>query len=459
MMEMDEITSPDLFLIEHPAIIENLDKALDTLGGENAIIETLSAKQPLKLQFQAENSYQNGIVAKKVSWEFSESGLMQLVFKIRRKKSDPSQVKSECLGMIQTIYSFSDLCDFQYLPVRKHPTVTLPDEDVYEDLVSRLIPTSIQSTFAWWKHKEPNDEKVPRFLPPFIFSRYISGVQTKILVQESGKVTGADVTPAQNMRTERKALTIQVKGGEDFPEAPTEAIIDEVDAKIKNKEFHKLVKNLFEERPMWSRFAICSRTGISDSTLKILLAKFSFYILSGPWGRLWCRFGYDPREHPDSKRYQTIMVSFRKNVQIPERQRLKFNQNERQNLTIGSDDYIYRPNSLPAVRQMWYSICDIQLPAAQKILRTDFYGTLNEFDQLSGWLPSKVIKDIRTAIKENVRKTTLLLRDTDLIESDISSDDEDEYGDEFDRTFEPDNGIEETEELEENSAYAWDLCY
>lgn len=51
-------------------------------------------------------------------------------------------------------------------------------------------------------------------------------------------------------------------------------------------------------------------------------------------------------------------------------------------------------------------ICDINLPAAKKILRADFYGTLKECDAVSGWLPPKSIEDIRNAIKESVMKTS-----------------------------------------------------
>jgi hypothetical protein len=54
-----------------------------------------------------------------------------------------------------------------------------------------------------------------------------------------------------------------------------------------------------------------------------LLQKYAFYILSGPWGRLWCRFGYDPRRDRESLPYQSIGVSFLRHSLIPERQRLK----------------------------------------------------------------------------------------------------------------------------------------
>lgn len=83
------------------------------------------------------------------------------------------------------------------------------------------------------------------------------------------------------------------------------------------------------------------------------MAKYGFYILSGPWGRLWCKFGYDPRKHPDAKKYQTVMVSFRKHSQIPERQRLKYNQSERHVIPTTSHDYIYKPSELEHPRSIF----------------------------------------------------------------------------------------------------------
>jgi hypothetical protein len=45
------------------------------------------------------------------------------------------------------------------------------------------------------------------------------------------------------------------------------------------------------------------------------------------------------------------------------------------------------PEVLPDLRQMWYCICDVQLPAAQKICRRDFLDTLRDCDPMTGWLP------------------------------------------------------------------------
>lgn len=105
----------DFFLIEYPGIVGNLDNALNTLGGNDTLKEVkcflklninlyfkaFSGNKSLELRYRPENLYQNGVIADKKTSDGVESGLVQLVFKIRRKKSDPAQVKTECLGMVK----------------------------------------------------------------------------------------------------------------------------------------------------------------------------------------------------------------------------------------------------------------------------------------------------------------------------------------------------------------------
>lgn len=58
--------------------------------------------------------------------------------------------------------------DFHYLPIRK-----VQSENVYEDLIPKLIPTTFQAALSWWDRDDLDLYKVPHFLPPFLFSRYI----------------------------------------------------------------------------------------------------------------------------------------------------------------------------------------------------------------------------------------------------------------------------------------------
>lgn len=36
---------------------------------------------------------------------------------------------------------------------------------------------------------------------------------------------------------------------------------------------------------------------------------------------------------------------------------------------------------------MWYCVCDVYLPAAQKVLRKDFFAVLKQCHGTHGWLP------------------------------------------------------------------------
>ena len=156
------------------------------------------------MHYRPECAYQSAVIAEKMHWEEMSSKQMQVVFRVSRRKSDPTSVKSQCLGLVsdeqardflrllphnglfevQTAYKFRSLCDFQVLPIREHTPLPSVEGQVYEDLVPRLVPTSFHTAFSWWRHAEPNDEPVPQFLPPFVYSRYSSGVPSKLLMQE-----------------------------------------------------------------------------------------------------------------------------------------------------------------------------------------------------------------------------------------------------------------------------------
>jgi len=40
--------------------------------------------------------------------------------------------------------------------------------------------------------------------------------------------------------------------------------------------------------------------------LKTILPAVAYYMLTGPWRRVWIRFGYDPRTEPGAKIYQVV---------------------------------------------------------------------------------------------------------------------------------------------------------
>ena len=97
---------------------------------------------------------------------------------------------------------------------------------------------------------------------------------------------------------------------------------------------------------------------------------------------------------------------------------------------------------LPPMRQMWYCVCDINLPVAQKILRRDFFATLKEYSEVNGWLPGDKIDTIRDAIKQDVRQTAQKIRWEENEEDDVDYDSEDEDQDTEERNVDSDDFVD-----------------
>ncbi|VDN55498.1 unnamed protein product [Dracunculus medinensis] len=351
----------DFVIVSYPGCVKNVEKALETLGGLQTISSNHISGRPLELRHHLENPYASALISeRKKSEKYSLDGQLLAVIKIRRKKSDRNVVESKILGFVYTIYTFSTLFDFQYLPLRKNN----PTDKHYEDLVPKIIPPDLSSAINWW---DRSDEKLgtPLFLPPFQFSRY-NMPSSRLFCKETVFVSERIQSQVKTggLRNERKALSVTVQATDNFPCAPSEEAVNDANFRCKDEELHRLLQEIFEERPLWTRIAIVRKTGLDEPTLRVLLPKFAFYVSSGAWGRCWCRFGYDPRIDPDAKKYQTIMVTFRLHSKIPERQRLKV-------ACVKLLEWLilkFFLGKLPHVRQMWYSICDIKLPFAEEVL-------------------------------------------------------------------------------------------
>ncbi|CAJ0951515.1 unnamed protein product, partial [Mesorhabditis belari] len=424
LFSQQDVVVPEFVLVEYPGIINNLERALDTLGGLTTINQAYVNNRQLEFRPTPENPYTSGLSSERSIESKITSGTMHLVMTVRRKKKDPTTIEANCLGLVSHLYSFNTMCDFQYLPVKGK----MGNHGVHEDLIPQLIPLTLRDALCWWQKPDTSSSTTPLFLPPFQFSRYNTPSQ-KILCRETDfsiEKTRRKTGHGQNLRVERKALSITVHANDPFPaEPPAEAIAD-ANNRCKRDEPHRRLAELFAERPLWTRVACVFKTGLEDNLLKALLQKFAFYISSGPWGRLWCRFGYDPRLDPEAKKYQTLVVSFRQHARIPERQRLKVATERKVLPSTGEEhepiDYAYTPGRLPRVRQMWYCLCDIEIAEAQELIEKR--PTPDVVTDTHGWMNAESMDQIRKLVKEDVEKTTNVL---DYTIEDAPQMDEDEW--------------------------------
>ncbi|KAF2352034.1 Transcription factor IIIC subunit 5 [Trinorchestia longiramus] len=126
-------------------------------------------------------------------------------------------------------------------------------------------------------------------------------------------VKGTSVRPTPNViyrtRQRRTLFAILCDFDSITPSEPHPEALKQLNLKFLQRSMSPVydrLKQLFEERPVWSRAGIKSALGYSSDNLKYLLPTLGYYFIAGPWRNLWIKFGYNPREKPESFVYQTF---------------------------------------------------------------------------------------------------------------------------------------------------------
>ncbi|XP_078687071.1 general transcription factor 3C polypeptide 5-like [Branchiostoma floridae x Branchiostoma belcheri] len=460
------INTKSLICVEYPGRVKNVEKMLETLGGEENVSKAVSdSSRRLDLRFRPGDPYCRPVYGDR----FPTSSLLVRVRRTRRVRKDrakgsedvpansstgtmetpaPSTSSSqeervtyntEVLGIVDTTYRFQAMADFQYLPLHRTPdgrTVQLYDQLLLEGLEEQGF----------------YQKDVPLFLPPATFSR-IDTPQNYHYRKD----------PAHNYKNPMKALSSSNLIGVararrphnaiffnfeelQVPTKPLDAAVDHVDRYNLHSELAE-IKKLFQERWIWSRNALQVRTNIPLLRLKFLLPICAYYVATGPWRSLWVKFGYDPRKDPTAKQYQLLDFRIR---QRPDAEQLAvkakrscFNytlptmmhkplpqvvqikdspgagssgEGEGQDAKTKEDiekeaTYIFRPGMLPAYRQMFYQLCDLHDPRLQVIIHENDGGE-TECTEKDGWCLPNTHAKLRDIISAEVSKmSTIIKRD------------------------------------------------
>lgn len=286
----------EFVLIEYPGVIQNVDAAVQTLGGLRTISAAHFASNPIELQFRPDNLFHSSLIAERRNQGVVFSGHLNLVIRVRKRKQEQTESKGgggsnqqeklplievKCLGMVSTVYSFRAICDFQYLPLSNFNLNESVDEaHIRHDLVPILVPNDFLSSLSWWNEDHSGSSQAStsltsklfneahQFLPPYQFSRYNHPSKFLLHDEVDHKATRGNVGHGKSLRCERKSLTTTVNARDPFPVAPSEEALRDVDLRCKNPDQHRMMIELFAERPLWSRVAICFRLRLHTALLK-----------------------------------------------------------------------------------------------------------------------------------------------------------------------------------------------
>ncbi|XP_034231129.1 general transcription factor 3C polypeptide 5 [Thrips palmi] len=427
MNQFQEGLGKSLVCIEYPGRVVNVDKMLNTLGGIRSISTAYCEKnRRLELRFRPDD-----VFCKPACGDKHQVSAVLLKVKVRRKKTDDQVIstKARVVGKIRDVFKFNNLCDFQYLPMHAPPNDPMKMECIYKTLVPEgMAPLS-------WIHNP-----AMYFLPPAAFSR-MDTVQGYMYRKDAP----AEATVPHNIigRTRRRRSIHAIFVNFDVPEVPKkprDMALKLLRVKFLEEQHLASVRKLFEERPVWSKYALMCKTKFSNDQLKFLLPSVAFYFVTGPWRVMWVRFGYDPRKDPSSRIYQTLDYRLRRkggmktkvkakrsytNYLLPYKmtpacqakvallnKELPYSSSEASEKSkdgaelYQESNYVFTPGMVPPSRQMFYQYCDVHVPEIQDMIeKVPFPVPDVKCHERDGWLPSGFADQCREIINNLVVET------------------------------------------------------
>ncbi|XP_070156549.1 general transcription factor 3C polypeptide 5 [Polyergus mexicanus] len=334
------------------------------------------------------------------------------------QKTDYELPCLKILGRVETEFKFTNLCDFQYVPMTQSKSNPKKLECIYSSIYPIGIPP-----FSWLK----ND--VPYFLPPAAFSR-MDTVQQYIPKTEidsnSENIIGKNKKCQAGFPNYIYFSTLGV------PTAAPKGIETAMKVKFLQNAHLEQVRQLFEERPIWSKNAIMYKTQFTSEQLKILLPSVAYYFMNGPWRIMWVRLGYDPRKDINARKYQTLDYRLKamhglgltvrckrnySNYTLPYKSAsvskqkpailtatLSQQQNPKKERHLHENVYIYREGMVPPSRQMFYQYCDVLIGEIQEMLAKlpDPLPGIKCHEK-RGWLPTGFDVQCREILNKQVR--------------------------------------------------------
>lgn len=438
----DDNLDRNLVAILFPGIVKNDDKALECLGGVRNISHVHSkSNKRLGLSFQPDNPY----IRKIYSEPKTTSGVL---IKVRIKKCKINNelkkevVSTTIIGRVKKVFKFDSLSEFQYLPVQTEGAGDGTPKCFLED----LLPTGLDTVDFLSK-------SVPLFIVPSVFTRTDRNVSysytdKKYITKEPNPETSDDVH--QKKRAERGIPISRFVFNltNNIPNSPPEHYLEQKRLKVAaspeiEKEF-QIICELFKQRPIWSSNLIKYHTKLKLQSVKLLMPCLAFFIKDGPWRSSWVKYGYDPRKNPEARMYQILDFRVRhaggihsmvkKDVgpvnkkgdsvrSVAKRIRTA---RPTSNDEITLRHVIFKPGMIPPQRQIFFQICDLDIPEAKEMLSMDPPAGYMCHEK-HGWLPPNAADTLRGHVFRYVKEAIIsnnMKFEQDDSEGDLNSDDE-----------------------------------
>jgi general transcription factor 3C polypeptide 5 (transcription factor C subunit 1) len=306
--------------VEHPCIVNNVDKASDMLGGGKAIGATLpnestqtlglrftpTGKDILSLNNRTDNVLLRVTVPSVIGKRKRGSGdPYQPVsqgsihedarFILRSMQDNPEGTIISPLGRIESSHVFRSIPDLMY-----STQTSFFQHDVKAKLFSSDYDTIRQFQLPHSYGAQEDEVLPPPVLSSISFPQYYSYVD-----KQNTKSASATA------RVDDKDYIIAVNDlDSEWPTAPQPNVPPLTMHPERVQSLVELIRPIFKKRPIWTRRALINSLPPEAhvTLLRRALCWVAFYIRTGPWRDTLCRLGVDPRKDPSCAQYQTVHI-------------------------------------------------------------------------------------------------------------------------------------------------------
>lgn len=361
----------ELTRVDFPGYVQNIEKAINMLGGSNQVFTAIANEQPLKINFRP-----NDQLGHEISSDTTDDPCILIKVKRYRKYIMKDGIKTLIgtefvpvfVGRSTKTVAFNQPSDFQFLPALQSP---------YNE------PTVVDPPPQSFLYLPPQ-----RFLHNYKYKASYIHRRLFTAQQEQMKTWTKSECP---WIINQQLLFSLTRGPS--PSDPASDV---------NEELLELLKQLFEERPIWTVLAIFDQyadeiSRISDKFNESspvffhTLACVAYFIKNGPFKMCWVKYGVNPISNRHYSAFQTIVLSLKtweyadeisKRITRPSKYSTKNN-----SVPKGISSINCIPNKL------FYPVqfCDL-LDGYPKELRSMANDT---FDIHSGWYTKDVITNAR----------------------------------------------------------------
>ena len=447
---------PSLVCVEYPGVVKDVSAMIATLGGLDNIGRVVSeSNRRLELRFRPDDVFCKPTCGERCT----DTNSFLLRVKRLRNKRDPTKTKieTEIVGTVATTFKFQNLCDFQYLPMqRTERDGEKKYESVYNSIYfDRLIDSS-------WLEEGKEGSPSPLFLPPAAFSRMDVPQDYQYRRDAASDKSNSPYNIIGRTRQRRSHHAIFVTYDVDkVPDQPRDVALHQLKVKFISEADQAAVRAMFDRQPVWSKTALICSTGISKERVKFILPATAFYFITGPWRNQWVRLGYDPRKEPGAAMFQTL--DYRVRIQGGARHKVKAKRSyanyllpykamnfskpktsvidrdtfsaigtktpsedeataaaaaaagKRQPAAAEDDDdsrrdsFVFRPDRVPAHRQMFYQFKDLEVEEAREVIKKCLRTSASasgraKCDEKNGWFEAGTDNKLRDVLTKHLNK-------------------------------------------------------